>query len=123
MALRGQELLDFLAEQQPGTSRDEIIKAAGYTEKGRNGSPQVRRTAFLEACAEAAGGPLSVLAAAPRVPTHRDRNRLKVGSRRAVLGRTHMDRLGVPDGGHVTVHHVEYQEGPALIITAEGVTQ
>ena len=75
MALKGQELISFL-QQNEGLDRDQIMQGAGYS-CVRNGKTSIQRTKFFEALAAANGHSFGV---APQQDTGKEATyRLKVG--------------------------------------------
>lgn len=100
--LTGQELLDYLAENE-GQDRDTLMQGAGYAGK-RSGKVTLQRTKFYEALAEANG---HTIVAPPRTPGANGKTpsfRLKVGPTGLIpVGAAYTERCDIAPGSFVKV--------------------
>ena len=102
MALRGQELIAYLQENE-GVDRDSIMTGAGYSCR-RNGKSSIQRTKFFEALAEANGHNLGVSPHKSDEYGKQATYRLKVGPKGLVpVSRAYTTQCNMEPGAFVKV--------------------
>ena len=102
MALKGQELIAFLQENE-GADRDSIMQGAGYVCR-RNGKPSIQRTKFFEALAEANGHNLGISSSKSDEYGKQATYRLKVGPKGLIpVSRAYTNQCGMEPGAYVKV--------------------
>jgi len=118
MALKGQELIAFLQENE-GVDRDTIMRGAGYVCQ-RNGKSSIQRTKFFEALAEANGHNLGISPSKPDEYGKQATYSLKVGPKGLIpVSRAYTVQCNMKPGSYVSV---SIEDG-AIVLVPEEETQ
>ena len=119
MALRGQELIAYLQENE-GMDRDSIMQGAGYTCR-RNGKSSIQRTRFFEALAEANGHNLGVSPNKSDDYGKQATYSLKVGPKGLIpVSRAYTVQCNMAPGSYVSV---SIEDGAIVLVPEEKTSE